>query len=96
MDKSKLTQYNTEFQRLMVERYAGDIPESGPNSYEKVSDFLFILNAAEQYEVEPKMLAYAKEHSDATVRELHEYFHFLVPDGLPPCASEWDDDEDYE
>ena len=96
MDKSKLTQYDTEFQQLMVDRYAEDIPESGPDSYEKINDFLGIMEAAEQYEVEPQMLAYAKEHPDATVRELNNYFHSFVPDGLPPCASEWEDDEDDE
>lgn len=96
MDTRKLTQYETGFQRLMVERYAEDIPESGPDSYEKMNDFLFIMEAAEQYEVEPQMLAYAKERPEATIRELIDYFHSFVPDGLPPCACEWDDDEDGE
>lgn len=94
MDKNKLTQYDTEFQRLMVERYAADIPESGPDSYEKMNDFLGIMEAAEQYEVESEMLKYAKEHPEATVRELNEYFDSIVPDGLPPCAVDWDDDEE--
>ena len=96
MDKNKLKQYDTKFQRLMVERYAEDIPESGPDSYEKMNDFLFIMNAAEQYEVEPEMLKYAEDHPEATVRDMNNYFHSFVPDGLPPCASEWDDDEDDE
>lgn len=91
MDKSRLTQYDTEFQQYMVEKYAEGVSE---DSYEHKNDFLFIMEAAEQYEVEPEMLRYSKDHPEATVRELNEYFHSFVPDGLPPCASEWDDDED--
>lgn len=94
MDKNKLTQYDTEFQRLMVERYAEDISESGPDSYEKVSEFLFLLNAPEQYEVEPEMLKYAKEHPSISARDLVLYFHSFVPDGLPPCAVDWEDDDE--
>lgn len=91
MEKSKLAQYDTEFQRYMVEQYAEDIPEG---SYRDEQQFLFVMEAAEQYEVEQEMLAYAKEHPNATVRELDEYFDTITTDGLPPCASEWDDDED--
>lgn len=77
----------------MVDKYAEGVPDG---SYEDEQDFIGLLNAAEQYEVEPEMLAYAKEHPEATVRELNEYFDTVTPDGLPPCASEWEDDEDDE
>lgn len=93
MDKNKLTRYDTEFQRYMVDKYAEGVPEG---SYEHEQEFLGVLNAAEQYEVEPEMLAYAKAHPNATVRELDDYFESIVPPGLPPCASEWEDDEDDE
>lgn len=93
MDKSKLTQYDTEFQQYMVERYAEDVPEG---SYRDEQQFLFVMEAAEQYEVEPEMLSYAKAHPAATVRELDDYFESIAPPGLPPCASEWEDDEDDE
>ncbi len=93
MDKNKLTQYDTEFQRLMVERYAEDIPESGPDSYERINDFLGLMEAVEQYEVEAEMMEYAEKHPEATVRELNVYFHSFVPNGLPPCAEFWGDEE---
>lgn len=90
-DKRKLAQYDTEFQRYMVERYAEDIPEG---NYRDEQQFLFVMEASEQYEVEQEMLAYAKEHPNATVQELDEYFDTITRDGLPPCAAEWDDEDD--
>lgn len=42
------------------------------------------------------MLEYVKNHEDATVEELLSYFDNIAPPGLPPCASEWEDDEDEE
>ena len=60
------------------------------------ADYLFLFNAPEQYEVEPLMLEYVKNHEDATVEELLSYFDSIAPPGLPPCASEWEDDEDEE
>lgn len=57
---------------------------------------MFLFNAPEQYEVEPLMLEYVKNHEDATVEELLSYFDSIAPPGLPPCASEWEDDEDEE
>ena len=57
---------------------------------------MFLFNAPEQYKVEPLMLEYVKSHKDATVEELLSYFDSIAPPGLPPCASEWEDDEDEE
>ena len=80
----------SEFIQLVRERYE---PE-GEMSYADEQDLLFLLNAPAQYEVEPEMLKYAKSHPNSTMRELIGYFDSFVPDGLPLCASEWDDDDD--
>ena len=79
----------SEWVQLVRKRYE---PE-GEMSYEDENDLLMLLNAPEQYEVEPEMLEYAKAHPKATVKELIDYFDSIAPDGLPPCASEWEDDE---
>lgn len=82
----------TEWVKLVKERYG---PDPGVEmSYQEENEFYFLLEAAEQYEVEPQMLGYAKKHPEATVRQMVEYFVQIVPPGLPPCASEWDDDDD--
>ena len=86
---SKTQEQESEFIQLVRERY----DPGGEMSYEDEHTLLFLLNAPEQYEVEPEMLKYAKEHPKISARELMLYFHSIVPDSLPPCASEWDDDE---
>lgn len=86
---SKMQEQESEFIQLVRERY----DPGGEMSYEDEQTLLFLLNAPEQYEVESEMLKYAKEHPDISARELALYFHSFVPDSLPPCASEWDDDE---
>lgn len=63
--------------------------------YEQECDFLCLLNGPEAYDFEKEMLAYAAEHPDADMKELAAYFNKNAPDGLPPRASEWDDDDDY-
>lgn len=89
---SRPAEAESEFIELVRARYepAGDMP------YEEEQDLLFLLNAPAQYEAEPQMLDYAKKHPQATMRELITYFESFVPDGLPPCAASWDDDEDDE
>ena len=79
----------SEFVQLIRERYE---PE-GEMRFADEQNLLFLLNAPEQYEVEPEMLKYAKEHPRSTMRELIDYFHSIVPDGLPPCAEFWGDEE---
>lgn len=71
-------------------------PDDVELSYKDENNFLWLVNAPGQYEVEEKMLAYAKEHPEASKEELIDYFDRIVPDGLPPCAVGWDDDDDDE
>lgn len=85
-----IQEQESEFVQLVRERYDTD----DEMSYEDEQTLLFLLNAPEQYEVEPEMLKYAKEHPDISARELALYFHTFVPDGLPPCAVDWEDDDE--
>ncbi len=91
-DKSK----RTPFVKLMVERFADEVyPDGGTTSDEDLlNDSLFLINAPRDYENEDEMLEYAKAHPDATVKELLHYFDEITPDGDPPCAVDWDDDDD--
>ena len=90
----KSEECESEWVELVRERYEPD-PDV-EMSYEDENNLLWLLNAPEQYEIEPEMLEYAKKHPNATMKELVEYFRKIVPPGLPPCASEWDDDDDDE
>lgn len=98
MDRIDWSKYTTEYQRYLIEHYGDGIPYSydEEDGYARINEFEFMLGAPEQYENEDEMLDYAKAHPDATMRELVEYFDEITPDGLPPCASEWDDDDDDE
>ena len=82
MNKSKFEKYNTPFQRLLRNMFADSIKDEWKTN--------------EQYEVEEEMTEYIKVHPDVTIDELDDYFEEIVPPGLPPCASEWEDDEDEE
>lgn len=81
----------SEWVMLVRERY-----EPAPEvkmSYKDENALLLLLNAPEQYEIEHEMLKYAKEHENATMEEMVDFFRDIVPEGLPPCASEWDDED---
>lgn len=80
----------TDFQKLVVERYS----VGATATYEEKGDFSCLFYAPMQYENEDKMLAYALKNPTLTARELSAYWDSITPDGLPPCASEWDEDED--
>ena len=89
---TKRVQDESQWVTLVRERYEPD-----PHiemSYEDENYLLWLLNAPEQYEVEDQMLTYAKAHEKADMKELMDYFDSIAPQGLPPCASEWDDDEE--
>lgn len=58
------------------------------------ADYLFALYAPEQYEVENEIFDFVKKNPNATLTDISDYFEKIVPPGLPPCASEWEDDEE--
>lgn len=71
---------DNEYIRIIFERYdPGDNPD-----YTEENNFLWLLNAPEQYQVELEMLEYIKEHPDADTEELLDYFDVVAPSGLPP------------
>ena len=86
----------SEYVNLIVDRFCDSVYPDGKTavSYEAEMDYLCLVNAPGQYENEDEMLAYAKSHPEAEMRDLVNFFFEITPPGLPPCASEWDDDED--
>ena len=98
MIKVDYDKYNTPFQKLLKEKYGSEINANSGDfeESEKYLKFLFLLAACEQYEVENEMLEYVNNHPDATIDDLDAYFDKIAPLGLPPCASEWEDDDDDE
>mgnify|MGYP005796946927 CR=1 FL=1 len=47
-----------------------------------------------QYEIEKEALNFINANPRASLKELWEFFDQAAPDGLPTCASEWEDDEE--
>ncbi len=47
-----------------------------------------------QYEIEKEALDFIASHPKATLKELRTFFVETAPEGLPPCASEWEDDDE--
>lgn len=76
----------TEYVQLMVDRYHNVAynADGSETAYETHEDYLFLLNAPRDYQVEPEMLEYAKAHPDATIKELSDYFDTVASEGLPP------------
>ena len=98
MNKSEFEKYNTPFQLMIREKYVDKIKDN-PKTPEEVAEFdnfFWILGAPEQYENEEEMAEYLNSHPNATLKELFDYFEKITPIGLPPCASEWEDDEEDE
>lgn len=85
-----MDEQRTEFVQLMVDRFSDDVYDR--NNYEDVADYLYIVNGPGQDGLEPEMLEFAKEHPDATVKELIEYYESLDP----KIIADDDDDEDDE
>lgn len=75
---------------LLRERYTP--PDDA--SYEENADFLYLLNAPEQYGAEGPMYAHMKYHPDATMKELIDFLDSLFPDGVPEEFMSLDDDDD--
>ena len=50
----------------------------------------------EEHKSEKILGNYLEKNPKATVEDTCKYFDKITPDGLPPCASEWEDDEDEE
>ena len=81
----------SEYIQLMRSRF-----EKDEMSYNEESDFLALINGPEAFRNEPEMLSFAKEHPDATMEDMIDYWDSITPPGLPPGMTEADlaDDED--
>jgi hypothetical protein len=76
----------TEYRTLFESRFKKDNMD-----YAEEQDYLFMLNAPEQYGVEVEMLNYLKNNSDISVRGMFDYFDKLVPDGTLPIGFDGSD-----
>lgn len=79
----------SEFVQLMRKKF-----QKEEMSLEEKTKFGFLINAPEEYETEPEMLAYVKKHPEASMDELLEYFDKITPDGLSPADDGSDLEED--
>lgn len=96
--------YQSEYQKRIIERFADTIPEyvyppnddASRKNYDKYMSFIYLLEAPEQYQTADKVIDYLEKYPKATVEDACKHFDEVTPDGLPPCASEWEDDEEEE
>ncbi len=81
----------TEFMILVRERF----DHGQEMSYQEEGTFLSLPNGPFAYENENKMIQYAKEHPEATMDEMLDYWDSITPNGLPPGMTDEDlmDDE---
>ena len=61
--------------------------------YEEEADFLWMLNAPEQCEVQEEVLDYMEAHPEASLKELVQFFDSLFPDGIPEKYQAPEDEE---
>lgn len=61
--------------------------------YEEEADFLWMLNAPEQCEVQEEVLGYMEAHPEASLKDLIAFFDSLFPDGIPEEYQALDDEE---
>jgi hypothetical protein len=69
-----------EYTKIIEERYA----HLQSQSYEMQADYYGAYYGPYQYRTEVYVLRYVKEHPDATLKEVADYFDLITPDGLPP------------
>ena len=72
-----------EYTELIRKRYAHMKGES----YEMQANYYAVYYGPHQYKTESSMLAYIKEHPQATLKEVCNYFNKITPDGLAPGDS---------
>ncbi len=65
---------------IITERYGRY--ENG--TYEEKGDYLWIINAPEQYQNEDEMLDFVEKNPNATLKEVNNYWDEITPDGLAP------------
>ena len=71
---------NEEYSSIVKARYK----KIGSANYEMRGYYDTVLLAPKQYGTESVMLEFAKEHKEATIKEMYDYFNKITPDGLAP------------
>lgn len=69
-----------EYTKLIEERYAASQSES----YAMQAAYYGAYYGPYQYKTEASVLAYAKKHPNATLKDICDYFDQITPDGLAP------------
>lgn len=69
----------SEYRELFEQRFKKEKMD-----YREEMEYLFMLNAPEQYQVEDEVLNYLKSHPNATIAELSDYYDEISPHGLAP------------
>lgn len=80
---------NKEYVKYMQSRFGNQ----KMNDEEKEA-YLSMMVGPEQYENEDMALKLAKDHPEASIVDLMWLWEDATPDGLPPCAKDWDDYEE--
>ncbi len=75
----------------MKERFSEQLNSADVNVREAAQWFVF---GSQQYEIEEQARQFLNSNPNPTPKEMMKFFDDTAPDGLPPCASEWDDDDD--
>ena len=78
-----------KYVQVLRERYT----PADDAEYEEEADFLWMLNAPEQCEVQEEVLDYMEAHPEASLKELVQFFDSLFPDGIPEEYQALDDEE---
>lgn len=72
-----MEQDEPKYVQVLRERYT----PADDAEYEEEADFLWMLNAPEQCEVQEEVLGYMEAHPEARLKELVQFFDSLFPDG---------------
>lgn len=93
MQTNEFEKYTTKYQQYIIKRFS-ETASKAKKDYDLHGKFICVLEAPEAYEVENEMLTFGLTHSSASLDDFLEYFMKISPPGLPPCASEWEDNEE--
>ena len=86
-----MEQDEPKYVQVLRERYT----PADDAEYEEEADFLWMLNAPEQCEVQEEVLGYMEAHPEARLKELVQFFDSLFPDGIPEEYQAPEDEADF-
>lgn len=69
-----------EYTKIIKERYG----QYKNGTYEEKGNYLWIVNAPEQYQNESEMLEFVEKNPNATLKEVFSYWNKITPAGLAP------------